>query len=52
LRELFLFADLTDEQIAWVAGNGRVERFGAGTMVTSEGEPATGSTCCCPARSR
>jgi signal transduction histidine kinase len=42
LRELFLFADLTDEQIAWVADNGRIERFAAGTMVTTEGEPAVG----------
>ncbi|HEV2777903.1 MAG TPA: ATP-binding protein [Actinophytocola sp.] len=42
LRELFLFADLTDEQLAWVAETGRVEEFPAGTMVTTEGEPATG----------
>jgi signal transduction histidine kinase len=42
LRELFLFTDLTDEQIAWVAENGHVERFAADTMVTAEGDPATG----------
>jgi signal transduction histidine kinase len=42
LRELFLFADLTDEQLAWVAENGHVENFAADTMVTNEGEPATG----------
>ncbi|HEV8554884.1 MAG TPA: ATP-binding protein [Actinophytocola sp.] len=42
LRELFLFADLTDEQLAWVAENGHVARFAANTMVTTEGQPATG----------
>ena len=40
LRELFLFADLTDEQLAWVADNGHVETFPAGTVVTAEGDPA------------
>jgi signal transduction histidine kinase len=42
LRELFLFADLTDEQVGWVAEHGRVEDFPAGTTVTAEGDPAEG----------
>ena len=42
LRDLFLFADLDDDQLAWVAENGRVERFAADTVVSAEGEPATG----------
>jgi signal transduction histidine kinase len=42
LRELFLFAELTDEQIAWIAENGRVENYPAGTTVTAEGDPAEG----------
>jgi len=40
LRELFLFADLTDEQLAWVAEHGSVEHYPAGTVVTAEGDPA------------
>jgi signal transduction histidine kinase len=41
LRELFLFADLTDEQLAWVAANSHIEEFPAETMVVTEGVPAT-----------
>ena len=40
LRELFLFEDLDDEQLAWVAGNGDVVECPAGTDVSVEGEPA------------
>jgi signal transduction histidine kinase len=40
LRELFLFADLTDEQLAWVAAHGDVVAFPAGSDVSVEGEPA------------
>ncbi|SDC91357.1 Cyclic nucleotide-binding domain-containing protein [Geodermatophilus telluris] len=40
LRELFLFADLDDAQLDWVAGAGRVESFPAGSDVSVEGEPA------------
>jgi signal transduction histidine kinase len=40
LRELFLFEDLSEEQLDWVAGNGDVVEFPAGTEVSVEGEPA------------
>jgi signal transduction histidine kinase len=40
LRELFLFADLTDAQLAWVAANGDVVPYAAGEMVSAEGDPA------------
>ena len=40
LRELFLFADLDDEQLAWVAEHGDVVTFPAGAEVSVEGEPA------------
>ncbi|MBN1092953.1 cyclic nucleotide-binding domain-containing protein [Blastococcus sp. TML/M2B] len=40
LRELFLFADLDDAQLAWVAENGDVVAVPAGTDVSVEGEPA------------
>jgi signal transduction histidine kinase len=40
LRELFLFADLSDEQLAWVAANSDVVSYRAGETVLSEGEPA------------
>ncbi len=41
LRELFLFTDLDDEQLAWVAEHGEVVAFPAGADVSVEGEPAT-----------
>ncbi|MGY1592130.1 ATP-binding protein [Geodermatophilus sp. SYSU D00708] len=41
LRELFLFADLDDEQLAWVAEHGDVVECPAGSEVSVEGEPAT-----------
>ncbi|MFC4852319.1 ATP-binding protein [Actinophytocola glycyrrhizae] len=40
LRELFLFADLTDEQLAWVAANSDVVSYRKGEVVSVEGEPA------------
>ena len=40
LRELFLFENLTEEQLDWVAGNGDVVEFPAGADVSVEGEPA------------
>jgi signal transduction histidine kinase len=40
LRALFLFENLTDEQLGWVAANGDVVECAAGTEVSVEGEPA------------
>jgi signal transduction histidine kinase len=40
LRGLFLFEDLDDGQLAWVAHNGDVVDRTAGTEVSVEGEPA------------
>lgn len=40
LRELFLFSDLDDDQLAWVAANGDVVSYKAGEAVLVEGEPA------------
>jgi signal transduction histidine kinase len=40
LRELFLFEDLDDDQLAWVAENGDVVECPAGSDVSVEGEPA------------
>jgi signal transduction histidine kinase len=40
LRKLFLFADLTDEQLAWVASAGDVVPYQAGDTVIAEGDPA------------
>jgi signal transduction histidine kinase len=40
LRELFLFADLTDKQLDWVAANGDVVAYRAGAAVSVEGEQA------------
>lgn len=40
LRELFLFEDLDEEQLAWVAENGDVVECPAGSDVSIEGEPA------------
>jgi signal transduction histidine kinase len=41
LRTLFLFEKLTDDQLDWVAENGTIERYTAGTPVLREGDPAT-----------
>jgi signal transduction histidine kinase len=40
LRSLFLFAQLTDEQLSWLCENGRVELFQPGP-VYAEGDPAS-----------
>jgi signal transduction histidine kinase len=40
LRELFLFADLTPEQLDWIAGCGDVVEIAAGANVVAEGEPS------------
>ncbi|OLT14113.1 histidine kinase [Pseudonocardia sp. CNS-139] len=40
LRTLFLFADLTDEQVGWIAENADVVPEPAGKDVVVEGEPA------------
>jgi signal transduction histidine kinase len=41
LRTLFLFEKLIDDQLDWVAQNGYVEEYAAGTTVLNEGDPAT-----------
>jgi len=41
LRGLFLFERLTDDQLDWLADNGRVESVPAGRHVITEGDPAT-----------
>jgi signal transduction histidine kinase len=41
LRTLFLFESLDDEQLAWLAEHGKVERHAAGTQVIAEGDQAT-----------
>jgi len=41
LRMLFLFEFLDEDKLAWLAGHGRVEGRRGGTMVYTEGEPAT-----------
>jgi signal transduction histidine kinase len=40
LRELFLFADLDDEQLAWVSGNADVVAVAAGADIVVEGDPS------------
>jgi signal transduction histidine kinase len=40
LRELFLFADLDDEKLGWVASHGDVVAYPAGAEVSVEGAPA------------
>ncbi|HEY2948126.1 MAG TPA: ATP-binding protein [Micromonosporaceae bacterium] len=41
LRTLFLFEKLDDEQLAFLADHGKVERWDAGSTVYAEGDPAT-----------
>jgi signal transduction histidine kinase len=41
LRTLFLFEALDDDQLAWLAENGRVEHRMAGEQVFTQGDPAT-----------
>ena len=40
LRQLFLFADLDDEKLDWVARAGDIVDYPAGSVVSAEGEPA------------
>ena len=40
LRELFLFADLSDRQLEWISANGDVVSHRAGEAASVEGEPA------------
>jgi signal transduction histidine kinase len=40
LREVPIFADLTEDQIAWFAGNSEQIHFPAGEPVSKEGDPA------------
>jgi signal transduction histidine kinase len=40
LRTLFLFEALTDDQLAWLAGQGSVREYPMGATVFTEGEPA------------
>jgi signal transduction histidine kinase len=40
LRQLFLFADLDDDKLAWVAEHGDVVAYPAGSVVSAEGAPA------------
>jgi signal transduction histidine kinase len=41
LRTLFLFEKLDDEQLAWLARQGTVRQYPAGSTVIAEGDPAT-----------
>ncbi|MBO0884795.1 MAG: cyclic nucleotide-binding domain-containing protein, partial [Mycobacterium sp.] len=41
LRTLFLFEKLNEDQLGWIAENGTIERYEAGTSVLREGDPAT-----------
>jgi signal transduction histidine kinase len=41
LRTLFLFEALTDDQLRWISEHGHVEHFAAGSVVFTEGDPAT-----------
>ncbi len=41
LRSLFLFEQLTDEQLAWVAEHADETEFAAGATVVAEGDPAS-----------
>ncbi len=41
LRELFLFAELSDEQLAWISDHGDVVEVAMGSTLASEGEAAS-----------
>ena len=41
LKGLFLFESLTDEQLGYLAAEGRTEEFAAGQVVFTENDPAT-----------
>lgn len=40
LRTLFLFEDLEDDRLEWVAEHGHVERYSSGAEIATEREPA------------
>jgi signal transduction histidine kinase len=42
LKTLFLFEALSDDQLEWLAGQGSVRSFPAGSTVFAEGDPAEG----------
>src|SRR5687768_18454808 len=41
LRPLFLFAELNDEQLQWLADHGQVVEYPAGAIIHAEGAPAS-----------
>jgi signal transduction histidine kinase len=41
LRTLFLFEDLSDDQLAWLSERGRVVEYPAGGTIAAEGAPAS-----------
>ena len=41
LRTLFLFEELNDEQLNWLAAHGRVVEYPAGATIHAEGAPAS-----------
>jgi signal transduction histidine kinase len=41
LRTLFLFEELADDQLGWLASNGRVVEYPAGATIHAEGAPAS-----------
>jgi signal transduction histidine kinase len=41
LRTLFLFEDLTDDQLAWFAERGQVAEYKPGAIIHAEGRPAS-----------
>ena len=41
LRSLFLFSELNDEQLQWLADNGHVVEYPAGAIIHAEGAPAS-----------
>ncbi|MBW8487117.1 ATP-binding protein [Actinomadura parmotrematis] len=40
LRTLFLFEDLDEDKLAWLAGYGKVRTYDAGALICAQGEPA------------
>jgi signal transduction histidine kinase len=41
LRTLFLFEELTDDQLSWLAAHGRIVEYPAGATIHAEGAPAS-----------
>jgi CRP-like cAMP-binding protein len=44
LRSVPLFADLSDDRLAWIAEHGEEVRLGTGDVVAHQGDPRTAST--------